>query len=354
MKKFMRENLKFICLALIILAGSFAIGTNVKKAGAATRKCYTINTSNTRVYSNTGLTRGYGWIYPTDQVTVITVTGRYSKVSYPAGNRTKTGYISTGAILTATGGTTYTSRGKFNTYKRDGGSYYGYVSVNDRVMVLGTRGGYTQIKYPVSGGFKYAFATNSDVNNYLKGGAGNNNVNNNVNSNNNTTQTNTGTYSISGNLLTVNGVAMTDYRIGGKYTNSYYAKVNGKKVYMAGSQCCGYARYIAYKLYGCHDKSATGKFKDVSGRVAPGKLTAQKVKAVVTAAGVGAHIRTSNRIGQSKHSMSIIAVMDSGFTVTDANSDGKNTIKVTTYTWSSYVSSKYGKRGLYYIKKYVG
>ena len=119
MKKFMRENLKFICLALIILAGSFAIGTNVKKAGAATRKCYTINTSNTRVYSNTGLTRGYGWIYPTDQVTVITVTGRYSKVSYPAGNRTKTGYISTGAILTATGGTTYTSRGKFNTYKRD-------------------------------------------------------------------------------------------------------------------------------------------------------------------------------------------------------------------------------------------
>ena len=37
MKKFMRENLKFICLALIILAGSFAIGTNVKKAGAATR-----------------------------------------------------------------------------------------------------------------------------------------------------------------------------------------------------------------------------------------------------------------------------------------------------------------------------
>ena len=53
---------------------------------------------------------------------------------------------------------------------------------------------------------------------------------------------------------------------------------------MAGSQCCGYARYIAYKLYGCHDKSATGKFKDVSGRVAPGKLTAQKMKAAVTAA----------------------------------------------------------------------
>ena len=43
MKKFMRENLKFICFALIILAGSFIAGTNTKKAGAATRKCYTIN-----------------------------------------------------------------------------------------------------------------------------------------------------------------------------------------------------------------------------------------------------------------------------------------------------------------------
>ena len=114
MKKFMRENLKFICLALIILAGSFAIGTNVKKAGAATRKCYTINTSNTRVYSNTALTRGYGWIYATDEIKVITVTGKYSKVTYPiAKNRTKTGYIATNRILTATGGSTYKSNGRF-------------------------------------------------------------------------------------------------------------------------------------------------------------------------------------------------------------------------------------------------
>ena len=52
--------------------------------------------------------------------------------------------------------------------------------------------------------------------------------------------------------------------------------------------------------------------------------------------------------------MSIIEVTDSGFTVTDANSDGKNTIKVTSYTWDSYVNGKYGKRGILYIKKYVG
>lgn len=161
---------------------------------------------------------------------------------------------------------------------------------------------------------------------------------------------NNSTYSISGNLLTVNGVVMSDYRIGGKYTNSNYAIVNGKQVYMAGSQCCGYARYIAYKLYGCHDKSAPSKFKDVSGYVAAGKLTTAKMKNAVIAAGVGSHIRTNG----SQHSLAIIGVTDSGFTITDANSDGKLTIRVATYTWSSYVNSKYGKRGLAYIKKYIG
>lgn len=157
-------------------------------------------------------------------------------------------------------------------------------------------------------------------------------------------------YNVSGNLLTVNGVAMTDYRIGGKYTNSNYAIVNGKSVYMAGSQCCGYARYIAYKLYGCHDKSAPSKFRDVSGYVAAGQLTATKMKSAVQAAGVGAHIRTNGR----QHSLAIIGVSDSGFTITDANSDGRNTIRTYTYTWSSYVNSTYGKRGILYIKKYVG
>lgn len=164
-----RNKIFSIAVAFSMVVGIMTgLKLNSSTSGAATRKCYTINTYNTRVYSNTALTRGYGWIYPTDQVTVILVTGRYSKVSYPAGNRTKTGYIPTSAILTATGGTTYTSRGRFNTYKRDGGSYYGYVANGDNVMVLGNRGNYTQIKYPVSGGYKYAFALSSDVEINLK------------------------------------------------------------------------------------------------------------------------------------------------------------------------------------------
>ena len=169
------EKLKSMVLSVIVMAsiviGMFAginfNGDHVSAAGK--RKCYTILSGNTTVYSNTALTRKYGTIFGSDELSVLLVTGKYSKVTYPISRgRTKTGYISTSAILTATGGTTYTSSGRFNTYRRVGGSYYGYVAAGDNVMILGISGNYTQIKYPVSGGYKYAFALSSDVETNLK------------------------------------------------------------------------------------------------------------------------------------------------------------------------------------------
>lgn len=168
MKKF-RKYFMMSTLSIVMFIGILMVG-NLVKANAATRKGYIIGTSNVRVYSNTALTRGYGWIYPTDEVRILTVTSRYSKVTYPVSRGYKTGYIATGNILTATGGTTYTSKGKFTTYRRDNtANTYGYVETNDRVLVLGARGSFTQIKYPVSGGYKYAFARTSDVDMYVRG-----------------------------------------------------------------------------------------------------------------------------------------------------------------------------------------
>lgn len=168
--KLLKWNFVFGMLLIFMLSGCFLIGDNTK-ASAATRKCYTISSGNTTVYSNTGLTRKYGSIYGTDEIKVITVTSRYSKVNYPiSGGRTKTGYIPTSAILTATSGITKKSSGNFVTYRRNNtGISYGYVETNDNVMILGTSGSFTQIKYPVSGGYKYAFAATSDVNHYLYG-----------------------------------------------------------------------------------------------------------------------------------------------------------------------------------------
>lgn len=158
-------------ITMLLFVGLTFCG-NPTKASAATRKCYLIGTSNERVYSNTGLTKGIGWIYPSDVITVKAVYSRYTYVSYPiSGNRTKSGYIRTSAILLSTGGSTYTNKGSFTTYRRPGGSKYGTSTKGDSVMILGTSGSYTQIKYNVSGGYKYAFALTSDVNNYVTGSA---------------------------------------------------------------------------------------------------------------------------------------------------------------------------------------
>ena len=138
---------------------------------AATRRCYAICTGNTVVYSNSSLTGGrYGLVFDTDEITVISVTSRYCYVSYPiSGGRSKAGYINTSAILTGTTGNSYRAGARITTYKRPGGASYGYIDQNDTVIVLGTYGGYTQVKYPVSGGYKYAFVTNDNARNYITG-----------------------------------------------------------------------------------------------------------------------------------------------------------------------------------------
>ena len=151
---------------VIALIAGFSFGHSVKASAAV--KCYTIGTSNVQVYSNTGLTNRYGVIYPTDEIIVNKVTDRYCRVTYPVARGTKTGYIHTGRILTRTIGNSYVSRAKITTYRRAANNLsYGYIAKGDSVKVLGTEGNYTQVKYPVSGGYKYAFVKTADADAYI-------------------------------------------------------------------------------------------------------------------------------------------------------------------------------------------
>lgn len=155
-----------LMVCVIALATVFCFGHSAKASAAV--KCYTIGTSNVQVYSNTGLTSKYGTIYPSDEITVNKVTDRYCKVTYPIARGTKTGYISTNKILTKTTGNSYTSRAKITTYRRASSSNsYGYVAKGDSVKILGTSGSYTQLKYPVGSGYKYAFIKTADLNTYI-------------------------------------------------------------------------------------------------------------------------------------------------------------------------------------------
>lgn len=166
MKK-MRKRIAACLLAMLTIMSICVLPVSA----ASTRRCYTISKGNTTVYSDTGLSKKYGAIFDSDEVTVLDVTDRYCKVKYPiSGGRTKTGYIPTGAILCGTTGDSYTARAKITTYRRPDGASYGYVDKGDKVTILGTCGNYTQVKYPVSGGYKYAFITTDNCNAYIKSG----------------------------------------------------------------------------------------------------------------------------------------------------------------------------------------
>lgn len=161
----MKKFLSLLCTCMLLF-GIFSIPAQA----ASTQKCYLIRNANTTVYSNTALSRRYGTIYGSDELQILSITSRYTKVTYPvSGSRTKTGYIKTSDIFTKTSGNTYTSKAKITTYRRPGGSSYGYIAKGDRVLVLGTYGNYTQVRYPVSGGYKFGFVATSTVNTYIKG-----------------------------------------------------------------------------------------------------------------------------------------------------------------------------------------
>ncbi len=166
MSKNTRKSLAGLLLFMLCLLG-------LPVSAMAADKGYTITSGNTKVYSNTALTKSYGTIYGSDEVTINYIADTYVKVTYPTTKgRTKTGYIRTSALFTAMSGWEYTARAKTTTYRRPGGSSYGYVAKGDKVLVLGESGGYTQLRYPTSTGNKFAFVKNADLKDKITGTSG--------------------------------------------------------------------------------------------------------------------------------------------------------------------------------------
>lgn len=119
------------------------------------------------------------------------------------------------------------------------------------------------------------------------------------------------------------------------------------------AQCYAFALWCENKLFGYNDVSQPSKFKNL-GSVAAGSLTASKIKDLINSAPLGSHIRTNGL----QHSMVLMSKTSKGFTVAQANGSNNNEysswsacrIGTATYTWQSYVSSTYGKRGIAFIK----
>lgn len=164
MKKLVSILMAVAIFASLAVPSAFAVSGNTK--------CYIIGTGNITAYKNSALTQKAGTIYPSDELQVLTVTSRYCKVSYPLdrGGR-RTAFVPTSAILRGTGGSTVTATGKLTTYKRPNGSSYGYIAKGDKTTILNQSGSWWQVKYPVSGGYKYAMVKSSEASKVLGGGS---------------------------------------------------------------------------------------------------------------------------------------------------------------------------------------
>lgn len=258
----------FFLIAIMVISG-MNFQPNRKVHAAATMKGYTIGTSNTRVYSNSGLTTGMGWIYPSDEVIIREVTNQYCYVTYPVTGGTKSGYIATGAILLSNSGISKTATATVTTYRRaNSNQTYGYVAKGDSVLVLGTRGSYTQIRYPVSGGYKFAFISTANANRYL---SSNSSSSNNRSSNSRTTAAvSNGWYYIksainSNYVLDIAGgssYAGANLQIYGKNNSSaqmFYLERNSAGYYTLTAKCSGMNVDVwqNYKYNGCNVVQST-------------------------------------------------------------------------------------------------
>lgn len=349
----------FACTQMSAFAASTAAFDKLSTSTYA--KTYTLSSSGiTKPYTSNKLTTRGSVTYgssstayidnASDELYVFDVgknsSGKYyAYVSYPiSSSKRAKAYIPLSAITSNNSShKAVTSKGKFycSTRSNNSTSKSYYVDKGDKVYLIATKDSKYQIMYPNSSGmWRIAWCSKTDYNKYCASS-----------STISSTPSTSSTYSVSGNILAVKGVKLSEYPIGSKYSTSRYANINGKSVDMFAWQCCGYARYVQTKIYGSHYKNNPSHFPNLYGYTSASSLTVSKLKTMITNAGVGAHIRIGEKEG-NPHSMIVIAVNSNGFTMTDANYDGKNTIRIKEYTWSSYLSSNYGSRSISYIEVY--
>lgn len=292
----------------------------------------------------------------TDECSILRISGNAVQVKYPVSGGTRTAWFARSEFSSynlANGvAERWTQSSQVTTYRRaDGRTTYGYISSGDTCYKLSESGNYKQVIYPVSGGYKMGWIRKSDFGT----GSGSSSGSGSAKNGNIVIGNVTLDYAL-GNYFTDNGKACTSCHGGHEdraYTDESYcnckctAKI-GNKTYKLGSiQCLGFARYVQSALYGTNSYLSSKSFNRTRG-VSSSKLTADKIKSMITAAGVGAHIRTGN----SGHSMIIKEVTGSGFTVIQCNGSNNDNYKsyakcrigTTKYTWNSYKSSTYGRR----------
>ena len=131
-------------------------------------QAYPVSTRNdTIVYKTSTSSAKYGTLYATDLCTLLGYENGRLKIQYPVTNARgkvlyyKVGYVNASSITSVTPGQalySYIATSKITTYRRaGGGSTMGYIAKGDRVYVITSNNGWTQVLYPIANN-KYKLA----------------------------------------------------------------------------------------------------------------------------------------------------------------------------------------------------
>ncbi len=169
--KITRINL--LVLSLLLLISSICVmpaSAAEKWLATSNIKTYVLSTkNNTTVYQTATSTKKYGTIYASDLITIkgYDKSKKRIKVTYPVSNGSKTGWIPLSAVTKSAWNSAqkdYKVGKKATTYRRsDGKTEFGYISKGDKISVIATSGSYSQVIYPISGGYKMGWAKTKDL-----------------------------------------------------------------------------------------------------------------------------------------------------------------------------------------------
>lgn len=114
-------------------------------------------------YTTNSLTKTTGYIEPGDYCKILAFYSNGSvKITYPTSKGSKTAYAAMSGFMASTGfsASTRTLGKRLTAYRRSTGNLtIGTVYATDKVIVVGSSNGRTQVQYPCSGGYKLGWVS---------------------------------------------------------------------------------------------------------------------------------------------------------------------------------------------------
>ena len=160
-----------MCLSAIFSVNIFAATSLPKISSSKPIITYTIKSSGkVYAYTNNKLNKKTGGYIAcsTDECKILKISGNAVQVKYPVSGGTKTAWFKrsefTSYNISKGADSSWTQDKKITTYRRsDGKKSFGYISAGDKCYKLAEKGKYTQVVYPVSGGYKMGWVKTSQI-----------------------------------------------------------------------------------------------------------------------------------------------------------------------------------------------